>query len=348
MANTSRQPQKKPRQKSGRPDAPAKQSRSRAKKPPASMLDPSLDPRQQPYDNLLKRLVAHQYEDMIRLLLRDQTITQIEPINVELLPPIQRGDLIFRILYQDEWHILHFEFETSPDGHMDRRLHHYSGFLWYEYGLPVLSFLFYPFQDSRVKPPMIHRSKQKIIDTFDYTLLRTWDLDAREWINDPQAVPFYGMLPTMENLTKELLLEGIDRIIEHYQDDQKLLREELLCFKVMLQRAERLAEADMEIVLRRIEMYDPLLEEDPWIKELQKKSLAKGRTKGRTEGELKQARATVVRFIQRRFPMHSDLAQAKMLRAKDIEDINALMEQLWVADDEYAVRALLDHFGAKP
>lgn len=148
----------------------------------------------------------------------------------------------------------------------------------------------------------------------------------------------------MENLTKELLLEGIDRIIHYYQDDQKLLREELLCFKVMLQRAERLTEADMEIVLRRIEMYDPLLEEDPWIKELQKKSLAKGRT----EGELKQARATVVRFIQRRFPMHSDLAQAKMLRAKDIEDINALMEQLWVADDEYAVRALLDHFGAKP
>jgi hypothetical protein len=46
--------------------------------------------------------------------------------------------------------------------------------------------------------------------------------------------------------------------------------------------------------------------------------------------------------------MHSDLAQAKMLRAKDIEDINALMELLWVADDEYAVRALLDHFGAKP
>jgi hypothetical protein len=112
----------------------------------------------------------------------------------------------------------------------------------------------------------------------------------------------------------------------------------------MLQRAERLPEADMALVLGRIDMYDPLLEEDPWIKELQKKS----RTKGRTEGELKQARATVVRFVQRRFPMHSDLAQAKMVRAKDIEDINALMEQLWVADDEYAVHALLDHFGAKP
>lgn len=148
----------------------------------------------------------------------------------------------------------------------------------------------------------------------------------------------------MENLTKELLLEGIDRIIDYYQDDQKLLLEELLCFKVMLQRAERLSEADMALVLGRIDMYDPLLEEDPWIKELQKKS----RTKGRTEGELKQARATVVRFIQRRFPMHCDLAQEKMLHAKDIEDINALMEQLWVADDEYAVRALLDHFEAKP
>ena len=171
-------------------------------------------------------------------------------------------------------------------------------------------------------------------------------MDAREWISDEQAVPFYGLLPTMQNLTKELLLDGIDRMIQFYQDDQTLLREELLCFKVMLQRAQRLSEADMEIVLRRIDMYDPLLEEDPWVQGLQAKSLARGKAEGIVEGELNQARGMAVRFVQRRFPMLTDLAKVKMMHANQVEDVNALIEQLWVAADEYAVRALLEDFAA--
>jgi len=304
--------------------------------------DTSLDPDKQPYDNLLKRLVAHQYKDIIRLLLRDNTVTQIEPINIEMLPPIQRGDLIFRVLYLGEWHLLHFEFETSPNGTMDRRLHFYSAFLWYEYNLPVISFLFYPFKDSNVHPPMRMYSQQRVYDTFDYEIVRTWDMDAQEWISNPQAVPFYGLLPTMENLTKELLLEGIDRMIHYYQDDQQLLREELLCFKVMLQRAKRLSETDMETVLRRIHMYDPLLEEDPWVKSLQEKSLAKGLA----EGRLHSVRDLLLTFIQANFPRLTELAETRAMQTDQWDALNALFVQLMAAKDEQTAREILEQFTA--
>src|SRR5260370_31995618 len=106
------------------------------KKPRQQLNTPDpqpIDPQQQPYDNLLKRLVAHQHEAIIRLLLGDSSITGIEAINVEMLLPIKRGDLVYRIFYQGEWHILHFEFESSPNGKMDKRLNFYNAFLWYEY-----------------------------------------------------------------------------------------------------------------------------------------------------------------------------------------------------------------------
>lgn len=340
MADTSPKLPKPPRQKKPRVRT------EKAGQQSDENRDSSLDPDKQPYDNLLKRLVAHQYEDIIRLLLRDETITQIEPINIEMLLPIQRGDLIFRVLYLGEWHLLHFEFETSPNGTMDRRLHFYSAFLWYEYDLPIISFLFYPFKDSNVHPPMRMYSKQKVYDTFDYEIVRTWDMDAHEWISNPQAVPFYGLLPTMENLTKELLLEGIDRMIQFYQDDQQLLREELLCFKVMLQRAKRLSETDMEAVLRRIHMYDPLLEEDPWVKSLQQKSLAEGQAKGLVEGRLSSVRDLLLVFVQANFPHLTELAQTRAMQTDQWDVLNALFVQIIAAKNEQTAREILEQFTA--
>jgi len=345
MADTSHQPPEKARQQLGEPGSQAKKPR-KTRQWPSGAGEPSLDPQQQPYDNLLKRLVAHQYEAIIRLLLRDNSITEIEPINIEMLPPIQRGDLIFRLFYQGEWHLLHFEFETSPDGTMDRRLHFYSSFLWYEYGLPVLSFLFYPFKDTRVSSPMIHRSTQRIIDTFHYTLIRTWDMDAREWMSNEQAVPFYGLLPTMEHLSKELLLEGIDRMIQFYQDDQTLLREELLCFKVMLKRAQRLSEADMGIVLRRIDMYDPLLEEDPWVQGLQAKSKAEGKAEGLAEGRLRTLRDLLLISVRAHFPLLGELAERKAMQTEDADALNLLVVQLMAAKNEQTAREILEQFSA--
>ena len=80
-------------------------------------------------------------------------------------------------------------------------------------------------------------------------------------------------------------------------------------------------------------MFDPLLEEDPWVKE----KVAEGELKG----ELKQARDALVRFVQRRFPILTDMAKSRASEIDNLEVLNALSEQLWFASDEYVARALL-------
>lgn len=136
-------------------------------------------------------------------------------------------------------------------------------------------------------------------------------------------------------------------MVHYYQDDQQLLREELLCFKVMLQRAQRLSETDMEIVLRRIHMYDPLLEEDPWVKSLQQKSLAEGQAKGLAEGELRTARNFVTNAVRRRFPNLAILAEVRVLQLEQPADLQQLFDQILEAADENAARVILETYPHK-
>ena len=191
---------------------------------------------------------------------------------------------------------------------------------------------------------MLHRSARRIINTFHYTLIRTWDMDAREWLSNKQAVPFYGLLPTMEHLTKELLLEAIERMVQFYQEDQALLREELLCFRVMLHRAHRLSEADIELVVRRIDMYDPFLEEDPWVQEKVAEGEARGLAKGENRGELKAARDFVTNLVRRRFPDLAILAEVRVLQLEKPELLTLLFNQLVDAPDEQTARVILETF----
>jgi hypothetical protein len=81
-------------------------------------------------------------------------------------------------------------------------------------------------------------------------------------------------------------------------------------------------------------MLDPLLEQDPWIQELGARREA--------QGELRQAREAVVRFVQRRFPSLANIAQTKAAGIDQVDLLNALSEQLWLAADENAARNALE------
>ncbi len=81
-------------------------------------------------------------------------------------------------------------------------------------------------------------------------------------------------------------------------------------------------------------MFDPLLEEDPWVKE----KIAEGKL----EGALEEARGILVRFVQRRYPALVQLARVRARQDRQREALDALIEQLWFAADEDAARALLE------
>ena len=85
-------------------------------------------------------------------------------------------------------------------------------------------------------------------------------------------------------------------------------------------------------------MFDPLLENSPWVQE----KLAEREARGEARGELHQAQKTVIRFVRRRFPTLAELASTRMRQATQTNAVNALLEQLWFASDEFAARALLE------
>lgn len=92
-------------------------------------------------------------------------------------------------------------------------------------------------------------------------------------------------------------MDAIEDMLKYYAGDDDHLRDELLCFQVLLQRAKALPEADLDTVLRRLRMLDPLLEEDPWVQEYGKKQKARGEA----DGEVRGVRQSIKMLVQMRF-----------------------------------------------
>lgn len=290
----------------------------------------------QSYDNLLKRFLENQSTVILPLLFPDLVSEVVEELNIELLVPPRRADRAYRTRPNDhssEQEIMHIEFESSSNTNMDKRLLVYHALLLEKYNQPINLMIIYPFEVSMVTSPLTETKGSKQILLFEYQTLPLWKLDAQKYV-EMKAVPIYGLLPTMQGTSEAMLLRAINDMVQYYGDDQAHLRDELLCFLVLLTRAKRLPEAEFLRVERRVRMFDPLLEEDPWVKE----KLAEREQRG----ELKQARDALIRFIQRRFPSLTDIARVRADRINQLETLNTLSEQLWFASDEYAARALLE------
>ncbi len=189
------------------------------------------------------------------------------------------------------------------------------------------------FEVTGVTPPLIEADDGEELLVLHYRTLPLAQQSAKTYV-ERGAVPMYGLLPVMQDTSDELLLKAIDEMVQWYGENESLLRDELLCFRVLLARAHRLPEQEMARVERRLRMFDPFLENDPWVKEKE--------ARGEARGELHQAREMIVRFVQRRFPALAELARTKMQHANQVVEVNALMEQLWFAPDEFAARALLE------
>ena len=95
-------------------------------------------------------------------------------------------------------------------------------------------------------------------------------------------------------------------------------------------------------------MFDPLLEDDPWVKERIAEGMARGEAKGmaigKAEGELKALRSILHSNLSRRFPALAELAEAKVVQIKQPEELNALVEQILLTSDEQRIRALLSAY----
>ena len=314
-----------------------------------SESEPATDAQKQVYDNVLKRLVEKQAASIIPLLLGPLAPEVIEELNIEVLIPPRRTDRAYKTRSENGLAVLDLEFETKALGKIDKRLLIYHAILLEKYELPVISVLIYPFEEPVVSPPLVETNGSNEILRFYYQTLYLPNLDGRLFV-EQGAVPLYGLLPAMSQVSDELLLRSIEEMVEYYQDSDEFLSDELLCFAVLLRRANPLPEAQLERVRRRISMFDHLLEEDPWVQEKvaegEARGIAKGEARGIAEGEVKGrtegASKELVRLVQGRYPALLHLATARATKGEPLDMLDVLIERLWAAPDEQAARTLLE------
>jgi hypothetical protein len=164
----------------------------------------------------------------------------------------------------------------------------------------------------------------------------------------------YGLLPVMEETSDELLLQAINEMVQYYGADEAHLRDELLCFRVLLERAQRLPKDEMLRVERRIRMFDPLLENDPWVKEKvaagKAKGIAegeaKGIAKGIAKGRLQSMRGLILKLVKNRFPELNEATERFVMSVEQPEVLDVLVDRLMQAQNKSEARAALHHLSS--
>ncbi|HEY0754078.1 MAG TPA: hypothetical protein VGD98_08970 [Ktedonobacteraceae bacterium] len=224
----------------------------------------------QVYDNLLKRLLERNASSIIPRLLASnglEMVDIVEELNVEVLIPPRRNDRVFSSLIRGTPHITHFEIEISGNTKMAARLLIYHALLFEKYHKPVRSVIVYPFKTTMVESPMREKSNDEELVTFHFQRIPLWELDAHEYF-DEQDVCMYALLPAMRGATQEMHMQAIAQMIKYYQDNDDELRNQLLCFGVMMRRAEMLPTVQIKEVLEKMKEYDPLIAEDKYLQAL--------------------------------------------------------------------------------
>ena len=89
-------------------------------------------------------------------------------------------------------------------------------------------------------------------------------------------------------------------------------------------------------------MFDPLLEDDPWVKE----KVAESEARGIAKGELEAFRRVLLDIVRMCFPALGELAEATTACAEQPGALNVLVVQISAAKDEQAARQLLERFVA--
>ncbi len=324
---------------------------------------PGTDAHKQVYDNVFKRLIEGQFEEIVPLLFSTLNPKIQQELTIEALLPPRRMDRVYLASTAVGKVILHIEIEMSPKGRdqTSRRILVYHSLLLEKYNkdsekIAVITLVLYPFGSPGGKPELIETYGEEEILRFYYREMSLRTLHAPTFMQT-RPIPLYGLLPVMSGVSLEVLMHAMEDMVEYYHGNDDALRDELLCFLALLNRAKPLPEEEMETILRRVRMYDPLLEEDPWVQEYggrrkaegKAEGIAEGETKGRTEGraegkaegEIRGIRLSIEMVVQTRFPGLFDLAMERLERVRDLLTLQRILIAMTAAQNERKARHYL-------
>ena len=245
------------------------------------------DGQHQAYDHALKGLFEAFALFLLPLLF--EGVTLIESLDVERLVPPKRVDRVFKVWYRGKMHLLHLEFETSNnDKEMMARLLTYHALLHQEYLLPVITVIIYPFPVTMARSPYREQSGDEDIVVFYYRTLPLWKLKAEAYVK-AHAIWMYALLPVMQGVTNDMLLQAIQEMVEYYQDNAEEQHRQFVWMAVMLRRSETIAPEDKLRIQKELDMSDDpfvrIFEEDPVVQEIMARVEARARAEAEAEVE---------------------------------------------------------------
>jgi len=288
----------------------------------------------QRYDTTFKEWIEWQVSDILPVLLPGATYQQT--LTIELIKPTLRADKVFKMLYNGEDRIFNPEFETGSDNKMASRLHVYNAILYYDYQIPVISMIIYPFRTTVAQPPLLVPKGDGGIIHFDYHILELYRQDAEQYVRNHIRC-MYPMLPTMQGTDHLMVRRVMGELREIYQDDVVPLAQQFIWINLLLERTTTISRSEKGEIFKELKMYEALWDQSPRVQQIRAESEAEGRRKG----EVQTLRRMLVRDVKVKFPALADLAQEEAERINDPAALDLLYQQVFAADDEKLVRWLL-------
>lgn len=335
----------------------------------------SFDKKSQQYDTSLKGWVQKQPAKILPELLPGAAY--VEDLDIERIKPPMRVDRLFKIWYREELHILHLEFETGDDMKRSLRLLAYNALLTYEYDLPVISMIVYPFRTAMAVSPLVLKSGEEELHTFNFRTLPLFTLEAKRYIQE-HITCMYPLLPTMSGANAEIIEQAMAELSEIYQTDEAILAQEFIWMQVLLERATVIPDEEKAKIGEKLKMYDPLWEEHPRVKKIKAEIQAKLETAkaeaqakletakaeaevakaeaqaaeaARTEAQAKteaaraaaktQLQRAMIYLVKARFPELTELAQQSAQRIENPDILSFLLEKIDSAESEAEARGIL-------
>lgn len=313
-----------------------KQARGSKRKKRSLNPEPKVDT--QPYDNITKALFGLDGTQIIPELLAEVRVVDAQ--NVEIDRSKLRADLVFKIFYRGLIAILNLELQSRADSKLGSRLLQYLAGLHDFYNqLPVLCAVLYLFRCQVEMPPYIIECADKRSITFDYDVIRLWEVES-DWIVNRQLVPLYILLPGTKAPTVDLLKKALQEMFQVY--DRHEIRYRFRWFRYILRRTDTVSEEDKQIIEKEFEMqfnYKELIEDDPIVQEL----FAEKELKSRAEGKVEGLQESILNFLQARFPALAATPQVQQTVAsiQDLEKLELIQQGLYIALDEQTARRFL-------
>ncbi|HEU5380465.1 MAG TPA: hypothetical protein VFV38_34000 [Ktedonobacteraceae bacterium] len=215
------------------------------------------DETSQQYDTSLKGWVKTQLARILPQLLPGAEYQAA--IDIERIKPPMRVDRVFKILYRGELHIFHIEFESGADTKMPHRLLAYNSLLFYEYELPVISMIVYPFRTSMATSPLGIKNGDEELHTFHFRTLPLFRLEAERYIQE-HLTCMYPLLPAMKGANAEIIKQAMVELAELYREDETTLAQEFTWMQVLLERTTTIPDEEKATIGEKLKMYDQFSE----------------------------------------------------------------------------------------